>query len=342
MWGGLIAGALGGAGKAVSDIAGDQIKQDQKLELMREQQAMEEQRLRLAEELARDRVVWENTGAGGDAKRSALSLNAVAQGAADVAGASAKLDAASTAGLPAKEAAYARSQFDANKQLVTDKTTQAATDAASAAVAADRVPGYTAALKNKSLAEGAAHIQVAAAQLSQALTMARKPEMVSDSDGNLLLRSWDPKTNKVSTEPLRGADGEPLKGPKDLDQRTMKMVDAILTEAKGAIDPEERKAAAQRALDLLKPKVPGAAPDNADPLGLRRGNSEAAPDKKAPAKQSAATSPALAPNGISYQPAGYGTGSYVFQGKRYGSLADAQAAKDQFEKAWEDVAAGRQ
>lgn len=61
MLGGLIAGALGGAGKAVSDIAGDQIKQDQRMALMREQQAMEEQRMRLADELARSRAEWEVT-----------------------------------------------------------------------------------------------------------------------------------------------------------------------------------------------------------------------------------------------------------------------------------------
>lgn len=83
MWGGLIAGALGGAGKAVSDIASDQIKQDQKLQLMREQQAMEEQRMVRAQELAKDMEMWKVSGPYADAARTNKVQDVTAIGGAE-------------------------------------------------------------------------------------------------------------------------------------------------------------------------------------------------------------------------------------------------------------------
>lgn len=59
MLGGIIASALGGAGGAVAEMAGDQIKQDQRVALMREQEEMERRRAEYADQLARSRAEWE-------------------------------------------------------------------------------------------------------------------------------------------------------------------------------------------------------------------------------------------------------------------------------------------
>ena len=58
-WGGIIAGALGGGAQAAGQIADDQIKQNQRVDLMRVQQEIEEQKLRYADELAKNRALWE-------------------------------------------------------------------------------------------------------------------------------------------------------------------------------------------------------------------------------------------------------------------------------------------
>jgi len=193
-----------------------------------------------------------------------MKLNSVAQATADVAGASSKLDAASAAGLPGKEAAYERTKYDASRPLAKDKVVDTATDAASATVAAGQTPGYYNALKSKSLAENAAHIQVAGAQLSQALTLAQKPDIVTDADGNILMRSWNPKTNNVTTQPLIGSDGKPMKGPKDLDERTKLMANALLVDAKAELDPEKRTAMAMQVVDLLKNGPQAVSPKTVD------------------------------------------------------------------------------
>jgi hypothetical protein len=72
MWGGLIAGAIGGGAKAAYDIADDQSKENQRVRLMQEQQRMEMERLQRADELSRSRAEWEVSDDGlGGKKRAA-------------------------------------------------------------------------------------------------------------------------------------------------------------------------------------------------------------------------------------------------------------------------------
>jgi hypothetical protein len=59
MWGGLIAGAISGGAQAAGQIADDQIKQNEREKLLRIQQEMEERRLVRADQLARERMMWE-------------------------------------------------------------------------------------------------------------------------------------------------------------------------------------------------------------------------------------------------------------------------------------------
>ncbi len=70
-WGGLLAGAIGGAANVIGKQAGDDIEQSRKAELMRQQADIEEQmRNRLAErQTARDKdmTLWKTQGEGGTA-----------------------------------------------------------------------------------------------------------------------------------------------------------------------------------------------------------------------------------------------------------------------------------
>lgn len=59
MLGGIIAGALGGAGKAASSIADMTMQEQARSRLAQEQALIEEQKMRLADQLARDRASWE-------------------------------------------------------------------------------------------------------------------------------------------------------------------------------------------------------------------------------------------------------------------------------------------
>ena len=59
MLGGIIAGALGGAGKAASSIADMTMQEQARSRLAQEQALIEEQKMRLADQLSRDRASWE-------------------------------------------------------------------------------------------------------------------------------------------------------------------------------------------------------------------------------------------------------------------------------------------
>lgn len=270
MWGGVIAGAVGGAAKAAYDVADDQIKQKNKLDLMNAQAEIEKEKLRLAEEIRREGKLFDTTGEGGaaqltfegnkidtTARATAAAAPILAQG--EVAGKVAGLKAASESDLPQKQANYERATFDASKGLNTDKAVQAARDAAAGQVAKTGTQGYLKSVADEDLAKGATQIKVAGMNLSQAITMAQKPTMQSDAEGNINLVSWDPKTQKTTVAPLIGADGKPVKGPKDLDQRTQLMVKAILEGAHNELDETRKAAAINQALDLLKGGSGGAA-----------------------------------------------------------------------------------
>ncbi len=87
-WGGLLAGALGGAANVIGKQAGDDIEQSRKAELMRQQADIEEQmRMRLAEKqesIRRDGVMFDNTGEAADAKLGLRKRELAAQSEADI------------------------------------------------------------------------------------------------------------------------------------------------------------------------------------------------------------------------------------------------------------------
>lgn len=69
-WGGIIAGALGGGAQAATDIANNQIAQNSKIDLMKEQAEIEKQKAAYADELSRKRALWDlDTGPDGYATK---------------------------------------------------------------------------------------------------------------------------------------------------------------------------------------------------------------------------------------------------------------------------------
>lgn len=71
MLAGIIAGALGGAAQQGISIADDQIKQNQRAEMLRMQAEIEREKLAYADELAKNRALWEVTGDYAKAKTEA-------------------------------------------------------------------------------------------------------------------------------------------------------------------------------------------------------------------------------------------------------------------------------
>ena len=94
-WGGIIAGALGGGAEAIEDVSKKQIEVDNKEHMAKFAADLELDKLRQADQMARDTALWNTSGAGGDAKRAAevKSAQGLAIGAAadDVLTANAKV-----------------------------------------------------------------------------------------------------------------------------------------------------------------------------------------------------------------------------------------------------------
>ncbi len=82
MLGGIIAGALGGAGQAVGRIADDQIKQNQRVDLLRVQQEIDNQKALREQELKKDLMNFQVTGPYAEARRTSLAADETAVGAA--------------------------------------------------------------------------------------------------------------------------------------------------------------------------------------------------------------------------------------------------------------------
>jgi hypothetical protein len=70
-WGGLIAGTLGGAGRGVAQWGQGELDKRNRMEMMDYQAELEATKMRAAEELRRDGVLWGTTGEGGEATRQA-------------------------------------------------------------------------------------------------------------------------------------------------------------------------------------------------------------------------------------------------------------------------------
>lgn len=86
MLAGIIAGALGGAAQQGISIADDQIKQNQRAEMLRIQAEIEREKLAYADELARNRAMWEVDPGGLGGKKIAHEVKRTSEvGAAETA-----------------------------------------------------------------------------------------------------------------------------------------------------------------------------------------------------------------------------------------------------------------
>jgi len=237
--GGIIAGAMSGAAKGFGEVADYQIQQQQKIDYAKMVSDMQAEKELLIDQTKRDRDVTDigrKTLATANAEADAAPIRAKGVVAGEVAG----IDAANTAGLPGKKAAFARTEFEANKPLEADKATEAGKNEGKKQTAKTNVPGFLQSLEREDMAKSAG-------ERSVANISANAPKVTQLADGTFGVVTGGKLTSYL-TDP---ETGEKLKGAKDLDSRTKAMVDALLLDAKATLDPDERKAIVDQAITLL-------------------------------------------------------------------------------------------
>ena len=252
--GGLIAGALKGAGEGYTAVAKGELENQQKVDYAKQILEMQQQKELLIDEVKRGRDIRDiGLRTAATASADAAAAPVVAKGR--VAGEAAGTQAALESNLPQLKAKVAKADFDANRDLNTDKATQAGKDAAAGQVAKTGTPGYLDSVSRENLANGATQLKAAEIGAAPHWAQLSKPSIQADSEGNYYTISWDPKTNKVASAQITTADGKPLKGMKDLDTRTKVLAESFLVEAKDPLtDPERRERALQTVRDLLSGK----------------------------------------------------------------------------------------
>lgn len=257
--GGLLGNVMKAGAEGVGNVAMMEYGQQKKLDYAKAISDMEEQKLLRIDEVKRDRDITDigrRTGAEADARLAA----APKVGQAAVAEEVSKVDAATTAGLPEKKAALRGAELRANAPNVAEEGRQKGAAAGAEQVAKTGTAGYMKSIELEDIAKSAGERSVAG-------ITANAPKIQQAADGRFIVVQGG-KTTGVLKDP---ATGEPLMGPKDLDQRTLKMVDALLTGAKGELDPEARKDAVNQALDLLKGSNKTAAPKEGDTATSKSG-----------------------------------------------------------------------
>lgn len=118
MLGGLIAGALKGAADGYSTYAKGELENQQKLDYQKQIMQMQEEMNLRVDEIKRDRDV-RDIGRKGTAEAENKLATAPTLARAGVLEATTKIDAATEAGLPGKEAAYKGAQLEANAGNIT-------------------------------------------------------------------------------------------------------------------------------------------------------------------------------------------------------------------------------
>ena len=261
--GGLLGNVMKAGAEGVGNVAMMEYGQQKKLDYAKAISDMEEQKLLRIDEVKRDRDITDigrRTGAEADARLAA----APKVGQAAVAEEVSKVDAATTAGLPEKKAALRGAELRANAPNVAEEGRQKGAAAGAEQVAKTGTAGYMKSIELEDIAKSAGERSVANAS---AAATANAPKIQQLGDGRFVVVQGG-KTTGFLKDPVTG---EPLTGPKDLDQRTLKMVDALLTGAKGELDPEARKDAVNQALDLLKGSNKTAAPKEGDTATSKSG-----------------------------------------------------------------------
>ena len=252
MLGGLIGNVLKSGGEGVGNVAMMEYGQQKKLDYAKAISDMEEEKLLRVDEVKRTRDV-RDIGLRTAAEADARLVNAPKVGQAVVAEETGKIDAATAAGLPQKKAALRTAELEANKVNVAEEARQAGQAEGTKQTAKTSVKGYLESIGLEDLAKSSGERSVAA-------VTANAPKIQQAADGRFIVVQGG-KATGVLKDP---ATGEPLMGAKDLDQRTLKMVDALLTGAKGELDPQARKDAVDQAIDLLKGSNKTAAPKEGD------------------------------------------------------------------------------
>lgn len=248
---GLLSAALKGAGEGYSTYAKGELENQQKVDYQKQILAMQEEKDLRIDEIRRTRDVAD-IGRKATAEANAKVATAPINARAEVAGKVATLDEEQNAGL------YKR-QGDANLARVEAETPALIAGArakgqaeGAGQIAKTAVPGYKESIELEDLAKSAGERSVANINRSAQRDATMKPTIQQDANGQYYAITYDPATKGTTTKAILGPDGQPLKGPKDLDARTKSMVDALLTQARGEIDPEARKASVDQALLLLQ------------------------------------------------------------------------------------------
>lgn len=184
MLGGLIAGALKGAADGYSTYAKGELENQQKLDYARQISQMQEEAALRADEIKRDRDVRDigrKASAEADAKLATAGTNAKA----DVTAASAKLDAASEAGLPEKEGAYKTRQVEAGATAAKRDAEIKGGAEAAGQVAKTSTKGYVESIAKETSAKESsgskAQASVAQFQLTQMRAMADLRDKLSNT-----------------------------------------------------------------------------------------------------------------------------------------------------------------
>ena len=259
MLGGLIGSVLKSGGEGVGNVAMMEYGQQKKLDYAKAISDMEEEKLLRVDEVKRTRDI-RDIGLKSVAEANAALETAPTRGKAVVAEEVGKIDAATEGGLPQKKAALRTAELTANKANVAEEARQKGTAAATEQITKTSTPGYVKSIELEDLAKSAGERSVAG-------VTANAPKIQQMGDGRFVVIQGG-KTTGFLKDPVTG---EALMGPKDLDQRTLKMVDALLTGAKGELDPEARKDAVNQALDLLKGSNKTAAPKEGDTATSKSG-----------------------------------------------------------------------
>ena len=250
---GILAGGIKGGADAAGDVSRMEYQGQQKLDYAKQLTAMEEQKL-LRIEQARRAGVTEDIGL--NAQATAKAAPVVAEGL--VAGQIAGANATKNSQLPKLLADVEEQKFEANKSLDAKKAVATSENTAKAKVAETKVPGYAAALTLIDYANSAGERSVAGINAGAQRDALYKPTIQSDSEGNVYTATWDPTTKKTTTAALLGPDGKQIKGPKDLDQRTSALAQAMLAGIRNEIDPDAKKETINTVMELLTTgKLPG-------------------------------------------------------------------------------------
>lgn len=269
---GLLSGAMKGFGEGYAGYAGVEMDKQAKLDYATKLSELQEQKeIRIAEYNSKLKLREAEQLPVAQAKGAKTAAPIVAEG--KVAGDVAELDAASAAGLPQKKAAYTKSTLEAEAPNAELKAKIEGKATAAGQVAKTETKGYLKSVELEDLAKAAGERSVAGMSRDTQFAIASKPSITQDANGLYFTTMFDPKTKTTTTAALTGPDGKQLQGPKDLDQRTAKMAEALLVSARTDLDAESRAQTVSQVLDLLRggnPQPGSGTPPNAAVDMLRR------------------------------------------------------------------------